>query len=324
MWTSRETSQRVSLLSDRAPRLSVGLVLSGGAARGLVHIGVLSVLEEYGVGIDLIVGASFGSLVAAYFASGYSPEQMLDYAREFRLWPLRDFRPPWTGFFSGERVQRLFERGLGSTRIEDLSIPVVILAADLEREEPVLLERGSLPVALCASSAFPGLFAPVRVEGRLLTDGGIVGSVAVGVARKKGAGLVLSCDVSVLSEIYTHHLQSMLLKKAGERASRKRPLERKDSLRAVLRSTLRIIHRYRPGGGESLEIGTGDKAGVGDITDGIDGIYKVADVNDIADVEITPLGGEIRPLCFKKAEEGYRIGRAAAMRVIDTIVRKTG
>ncbi len=286
-------------MSDRVTSPSVGLVLSGGAARGLVHIGVLSVLEEYGVGIDLIVGASFGSIVAAYFASGYSTEKMLDYARRFRLWSLRDFRKPWTGLFSGEKVQRLFEQGLGLIGIEDLSIPVIILAADIEKEEPVLLERGSLPASLRASSAFPGLFAPVRLGGRLLADGGIVDSVAVGIARNKGAGFVLSSDVSVLSEIYTHRIQSLLLQKAAQRASSKRPFEGKDSAYAVLRSTLRIIHKYRPkeGGAECRPA-------------------------EAADISIKPLGGEIRPLSFKKAEEGYRIGRAAALRVIDSVVSR--
>jgi predicted acylesterase/phospholipase RssA len=284
-------------LSDLLPPRSVGLVLSGGAARGLVHIGVLSVLEEYGIGIDLIVGASFGSIVAAYYASGYSTETMLDYARGFRLWSLLDLRQPWNGIFSGEKVQRLFEQGLGRICIEDLSIPVIILAADIESEEPVLLERGRLSVALRASSAFPGLFAPVRLSGRLLTDGGIVDSVATGVARDKGAGFVLASDVSVLSEIYTHPLRSALLQKAAQRASSKRPFERKDIAYTVLRSTLRIIHKYRSKKKGSSVCGS-----------------------DAADISITPLGGEIRPLCFKKADEGYRIGRAAAMRVIDSVV----
>ncbi|MBN2323640.1 MAG: patatin-like phospholipase family protein [Spirochaetes bacterium] len=280
-------------MSDRVGQDFFGLVLSGGAARGLVHIGVLSVLEEYGIGIDLIVGASFGAIVAAYFAAGYSTEEMLDYARRFRLWSLLDFRAPWRGMFSGEKVQRLFEQGLGLIGIEDLGIPVIVLAADLEREEPVLLERGRLSTALRASSAFPGLFPPVRIGGRLLTDGGIVDSVATDIARKKGAGFVLASDVSLLSDIYAHPLQSELLKKAAEKASSKRPFERKISLPAVMRSTLRIIHRYRPGEGRNPECG--------------------------ADVSIAPICGEIRPLCFRKVDEGYRIGREAAMRVIDSV-----
>jgi len=163
----------------------VGLVLSGGAARGLSHVGVLSVLDDYSVPIDLIVGASYGSIVAAYYAYGYTIEQMLEHAGGFRLWSISDFRPPWTSIFSGEKEERIFEQDLGDAEIEDLRIPLIMLAADLEREEPFLFEKGKLSTAMRASAAFPVLFDPLRLGDRTLVDGGIVDSISVQTARER-------------------------------------------------------------------------------------------------------------------------------------------
>jgi len=255
--------------------------LSGGAARGLAHAGVLSVLEDYKVPIDLIVGASYGSIVAAYYAYSYTIEEMLKHAGGFRLWSIRDFRPPWTNFFSGEREERIFEQGLGDAKIEDLRIPLIMLAADLEREEPFLFERGKLSTAMRASAAFPGLFDPLR-----LGD-----SISVRTARERGADLVISCDVSVLSRIYKRRITSALMRWLVGRAAKKEAIEEKDSLRSLLRSTLRIIKKYRDSG------------------------------TDAPDFLIEPLGGEIKPLRFRKVEDSFRLGREAALRVIDPVVR---
>jgi NTE family protein len=142
----------------------VVLVLSGGAARGLAHVGVISVLEEYKIPIDLIVGSSFGSIVAGYYGYGYSIEQMLGFARKFTLWSLRDLRFPLRSFFNGDKEEDIFKRDIGDVKIENLKIPVVILAADLKKKEAVIFESGRLSIAMRASSAFPGLFDPFPMD----------------------------------------------------------------------------------------------------------------------------------------------------------------
>lgn len=265
--------------------------MSGGAARGISHVGVLSVLDDYKVPIDLIVGASYGSIVAAYYTYGYTIDEMLEHAGRFRLWSIIDFRPPWTSFFSGEKEERIFEQGLGDAKIEDLRIPLIMLAADLEREEPVLFEKGKLSTAMRASSAFPGLFDPLRLGDRTLVDGGIVDSISVRTARERGADLVISCDVSVLSRIYKRRTTSALMRWLVGRAAKKEAIEKKNGMRSLLRSTLKIIKKYRDSG------------------------------TDAPDFLIEPLGGEIKPLRFRKVEDGFRLGREAALKVIDPVVR---
>ena len=287
--------RRASLLSSNSSKAEqhrkVGLVLSGGAARGLAHVGVLSALEEHKIPVDLIVGASFGSIVAAYYAYGYSIEEMLEFARGFRLWAIRDFHPPWTSFFSGEEEEKIFERSIGDARIEDLRLPLVILAADLEREEPFLFERGKLSTALRASSAFIGLFDPLRFGDRLLVDGGIVGRQAVQITRERGIDVVVSSDVSVLSRIDRRRVVSAVLKWLARRAEKRAAARDKGTLPAVLHSVLRIIKRYHETGGEP------------------------------PDFLIEPLGGEIRPLHFGKVDRCFRQGREAALEVMGDIKR---
>ena len=266
--------------------------MSGGAARGLAHIGVLSVLEEHKIPIDLVVGASFGSIVAAHYLYGYKIEEMIEYSRSFRLWSIRDLGPPWTSFFSGEKAERIFESTLGNVKIEELRIPFIVLAADLDREEPFLFERGKLSTALRASSAFPGLFEPLRFGDRLLADGGIVDSISVLTARERGADIVISCDVSVLSRIKKVPLFSFPMRWIVSRAGKKKAPGKSGSLRYVLHHTLRIIKRYRDSGGET------------------------------ADFTIEPLGGQVKPLSFGKVDECFGLGREAAMRVIDSVTRR--
>jgi NTE family protein len=273
----------------------VGLVLSGGAARGLAHVGVLSALEENRIPIDLIVGASFGSIVAAYYACGYSIEQMLSAARKFRLWSIRDFHRPWTSLFSGDEEERIFERSLGAIKIEDLPIPVIIVAADLEREQPFLFEKGKLSTAMRASSAFPGLFDPLTFGGHLLADGGIIGRQAVRVARMRGAEVVIFSDVSLLSRIAKRRVPSAVLKWLASRASRSEVRKKNSSLRSTLRSVLRIIRKYE----EDVEPG-----------------------NVSADFFIEPVAGEIKLLCFGKVEECFRLGREAGLRVVGPIAKR--
>ena len=106
----------------------VALVLSGGSARGIAHVGILSVLEEHHIPISLILAASYGSIVGAYYSYGYSPDELLRMMKEFKLKRVFEYRKPWKGILSAEKTLSLFEKDLPGAKVESLNIPLSILA----------------------------------------------------------------------------------------------------------------------------------------------------------------------------------------------------
>ena len=186
--------------TQRPPRL--GLALGGGAARGFAHVGVIQVLEEAGIKADLVTGTSAGSLVAALHASGRNGAQLQRVAETmdeatFTDWTLPLFN---RGMLRGDALARYVHQQVGGRRIEDLPMPLGILATDLQSGAGVLFERGDIATAVRASSAVPGLFQPVRISGREYVDGGLVGPVPVRQARQMGAELVIAVDISQAPE----------------------------------------------------------------------------------------------------------------------------
>ena len=179
-----------------APR--IGLALGGGAARGFAHIGVIQVLEEAGIKPSLVVGTSAGSLVAALYASGKGGAELQRVAEAMEEAALTDWTLPIfsRGVFRGEALARYVNAQLGSRLIEQLPLPLGILATDLHNGEGVLFQRGDAGVAVRASSAVPGVFLPVQIGQREFVDGGLVAPVPVGFARQMGADLVIAVDIS--------------------------------------------------------------------------------------------------------------------------------
>lgn len=180
----------------RAPR--IGLALGGGAARGFAHVGVIQVLEEAGIKPDLITGTSAGSLVAALRASGRSGAQMQRIAETMDEATFTDWTLPLfsRGMLRGDALARYVHQQVGGRRIEELGLPLGILATDLQSGQGVLFERGDIATAVRASSAVPGLFQPVLISGREYVDGGLVAPVPVRQARQMGAELVIAVDIS--------------------------------------------------------------------------------------------------------------------------------
>jgi NTE family protein len=178
------------------PRL--GLALGGGAARGFAHIGVLQVLEEAGIRPDLVVGTSAGSVVAALYAGGFSAAQLQTVAQGMDEASLSDWRLPLfrPGVLKGEALARFVSRQLRGRAIQDLPMPLGVVATDLHSGQPVLFQRGDAASAVRASSAIPALFEPVSIAGRVYVDGGLVSPVPVRFARQMGADLVLAIDIS--------------------------------------------------------------------------------------------------------------------------------
>lgn len=177
----------------------VGLVLSGGAARGLAHLGVISVLEEYKIPVDYIVAASFGSIVGGYYAYGYSIPELLKMTKKFRISRVMDLKKPWLQILNREKIESIFTKDLGAVKIEDLKIPLFILTIDINNGELFVFERGLLSTAICASSSFPGLLTPYRYDDHLLIDGGILNRFLGDIAIQRGADIIISSDVCIFS-----------------------------------------------------------------------------------------------------------------------------
>jgi NTE family protein len=216
-----------SFSQEQKEPLKVGLVLSGGGAKGFAHIGVLKVLEEAGIKIDYIGGTSMGAIVGGLYASGYNARQIdsIFKATDFDAL-LQDFIPRSSKNFYGKRNDELYvislpfnkfrigipsalSKGLYNYNLltklthnvryvrdfNQLPIPFLCLATDIESGEQVVLDKGYLPQAMAASAAFPSLFSPVEIDGKLLIDGGVVNNYPIEEIKKLGANFIIGVDV---------------------------------------------------------------------------------------------------------------------------------
>ncbi|PHQ25645.1 patatin [Marinobacter guineae] len=215
-------------LAEERPR--VGLVLSGGGAKGMAHVGVLRVLEEMRIPVDLVVGTSAGSAVGALYASGMPVTEIerrfmrLDWLSSFRDDPGRAYKPvrrkrdDWRfpvvpgigvradglhvggGLIAGQNLGLILnELTRNAALVEDfdrLPIPFRAVATDLESGEQVIIDKGNLSEAIRASMSIPGVYAPVEWQGRLLVDGGVANNLPVSVARDLGADIVIAVDIT--------------------------------------------------------------------------------------------------------------------------------
>ncbi len=180
----------------KIPKLA--LALGGGAARGFAHIGVIQVLEENGIKPDMVVGTSAGSLVAAFYASGKTGAQLQWLADSMDESQLTDWTVPFLsrGMLRGEALGRYVNSQLNGAKIEDLKMPLGIVATDLQTGEGILFRRGDIATAVRASSAVPSVFEPVRIGNKDYVDGGLVSPVPVRYARQMGADIVIAVDIS--------------------------------------------------------------------------------------------------------------------------------
>ena len=174
----------------------IALALGGGAARGFAHIGVIQVLEEAGIRPDLVIGTSAGSLVAALYASGKSAAELQALALSMDEGAITDWSFPGRGLIRGDALARYVREHTGGRRIEQMKLPLGIVATDLDNGQGIVFRSGDTAVAVRASSAVPALFQPVRIGTREYVDGGLVAPVPVRYARQMGAQLVIAVDIS--------------------------------------------------------------------------------------------------------------------------------
>ncbi len=189
-------------------RPRVGVALGGGGARGIAHIGILRVLEREGMPIDCLAGTSIGGVVAAGYASGLTPDQLEDVAKNtsnmWQMLRLADLAPLKQGLLRGKRLQNFFEDRLGNKTFADLEIPLAIVSVDLNAREEAVITRGPVSLAVRATISVPGLFAPVEIHGQRLVDGGLLNNVPVSAVRKLGADVVIAVDVEPDPQDPTH------------------------------------------------------------------------------------------------------------------------
>ena len=181
-------AQRPKASAKNPSRPKVGLVLGGGGAKGATEVGVLKVIAEVGVPIDYIAGTSIGSIVGGLYSVGYSVEQLDSLFRN----------EDWVDLFATGSVLELLENMVGpndSIDFDRLPIPFRCVAYDLKKQEEVVLRSGRLAQAMRASMAIPGAFKPVRMNGMVLVDGGMMNNLPVDVVRDMGADIVIAVDL---------------------------------------------------------------------------------------------------------------------------------
>ena len=195
---TKSVPQTVNAAPAIQKNLKIGLALGGGAARGFAHVGVIAVLEEAGLRPHFVVGTSAGSLVAALYASGKSSAQLQQTALNMEEVAITDWILPiiGRGMFRGDALARYVNELVSSRLIENMTIPLGVVATDLGSGNAVLFQKGDTGTAVRASSAVPAVFVPVKINGREYVDGGLVSPVPVRFARQMGADVVIAVDIS--------------------------------------------------------------------------------------------------------------------------------
>ena len=176
----------------------IGLALSGGAARGNAHVGVVRALAEANIPINFIAGTSSGSIVGGALAAGMPLDEIEDFGRKLRWRHIGRLTVSRLGVQSNERLERYLRARLPVSRFEELPIPFAVVATDLKTGAAVVMrDRGDVPFAIRASCTIPGWYVPVKDDqGRQLVDGGLVAVVPSIVARSLGADIVIAVDVN--------------------------------------------------------------------------------------------------------------------------------
>ncbi len=176
-------------------RRKVALVLGGGGARGLSHIGILKVFEREDIKIDLVVGTSMGAVVAAAYCLGIRTAKMEKRATALSWTDLVDPILPKLGIIEGVKMEKVIAELLENRTFLDLHTPLAVVTTDIEKGEEVVYTSGDLIKTVRASCSWPGIFNPIRLDGKLVVDGGVKNSVPVPIARQLNADFVIACDV---------------------------------------------------------------------------------------------------------------------------------
>lgn len=176
--------------------MKIGLVLSGGGARGIAHLGIIKALQEMGIGFDQIAGTSAGAIAGALLAQGYTPDESLKIIESSSF--VRHLRPAWNrmGLLRLDTIVDLYRKHIPHDSFEGLKIPLHVVAVDLNAGEQVVFEQGELIRPVLASCCLPGIFEPMLIHKRQFVDGGVLNNLPVDVIEHKVDFLIGShCNV---------------------------------------------------------------------------------------------------------------------------------
>ncbi len=280
-----------SRLARRLTGRGVGLVLSGGGARGLAHVGVIQALDEAGYEIDLIGGTSMGALIGAAYAMDWDTGRMREMVRALSSpSKLLDYTLPFTSLVASYKVNRILKELFGEVQIEDLWRKYFCISTNLSRAEPVIHQMGSLWEAVRASIAIPGIFVPLLRTGEVLVDGGVMNNFPVDVMRQYcEGGFVVGVNTTPKKEMSTDFQFSPALSGWDVLWSKINPLAPKIHAPSILSSLIRA-------------------------TEASSAYHNLLNLAD-ADLLIVPAVETYGTLAFgeyeKIIEEGYRAARPA-------------
>ena len=296
-------------------RLSIGLVLGGGAARGFAHIGVLRTLMAHGIRPDVIAGTSIGAVVGGLFAAG-ELDAFEDWCCQLtrrRVLGYLDFRFAGSGLISGGRLARKLEGALGDTSFADLPMRLAAIATEIGTGHEIWLTRGRLSEAMAASYALPGIFPPKLIGGRWLMDGAMVNPLPISAARALGARLVIAVNLNA-----DNFGRGTTIQDHGPDAeddARRAQHELDRSRRGIFRPD-RLLHREF--------FGAPDRPGLSTVM--VEAFQVMQDritrsrlAGDPPDVMISPRLGRINLFDFHRAEETIAIGAEATEKSIEAI-----
>lgn len=312
-------------------RPRIGLALGSGAARGWSHIGVIRALHEIGIKPDIVTGASVGAVVGAALAAGKLDPFAdwiggLDRMGVFRL---LDAKLSGGGFIQGRTLLAAIEKHIGNPDIEDLELEFGAVATELGTGREVWLRKGPVLDAVHASMTLPGLFAPVKMDGQYLLDGGIVNPVPVSLARAMGAQIVIAVNLN--GDLVGHDFLARRDDRFAEPilTSRQAEVEGSENIDEEDHSTLRAwVESLKLNIGHKLDryVSSGsrkkDKApepGLFDVIIGAidimqDRITRARMAGEPPDVHITPRLRQIGVMDFDRAEDAIKEGHAATLR----------
>jgi len=292
----------------------IGIALGGGAARGWAHIGVLKALIEAGLEPDIVAGTSIGALAGACYVTGRL-DALEDFASSLtrrRVFGFLDINFTGSGLISGQRLNSRLESHLQEFSIEGLSRKFVAVATELGTGHEVWLNKGSLVNALRASFALPGIFRPVKINGRWLIDGALVNPIPVSVCRALGARIVIAVNLNndVIGKGGIIHDQEAFAEPAS-------PPEDAPLRGTNGRAAIHLLHRQifgRSGGAPGISAVMMDAINITQ-----DRIARSRLAGDPPDVIIAPKVGPIGLFDFHRASEAMAQGTAAAEKQIDEI-----
>jgi NTE family protein len=176
--------------------VKIGLALSGGSAWGIAHVGAIAALQKHGIEFNYIAGTSAGSVVAAPLAFGIPIGTIEEAAKNLEWKQIARFAYSRLGFRSNASLAKVITDLVGDTDIRDAKIPLAIVATDIEKGEEKIFREGNVALAVCASSAIPGYFAPVEIDGVLYVDGGISENLPISPLKDMGAQFTIGVNLA--------------------------------------------------------------------------------------------------------------------------------